>query len=49
MRNSVGQIWLRNLAVLAVVHKSAARMNIKEINSDFANEKAQKSTRTFII
>jgi len=42
MRSSVGPIILRNLAVLALVHKAATRMNIKEIISDFANAKAQK-------
>jgi hypothetical protein len=35
MRNSVGQIRLRNLAVLALVHKAAARMNVQEIICDF--------------
>jgi len=44
MRKSVGQIRLRNLAVLSLVHKTAAGMNIKEIISDFANAKAQKKS-----
>ena len=42
MRISVGQIRLRNLTVLDLIHKAAARLNINEIISDFAKEKAQK-------
>jgi hypothetical protein len=39
---SVGQIRLRNSAVLALVNTAATTMNIRNIISDFINSQAQK-------
>jgi hypothetical protein len=41
-RNSISQTRLRDLAILTIEHAEAAKMDLKELISDFATVKARK-------
>lgn len=41
-RNSIGENRLKNLALLAIEHKEASKMDLKDLINKFANAKARK-------
>ena len=47
-RNTMSQTKLHELALLAIEHKEAAKIDLKELISEFTNKKARKEHFKFL-